>query len=127
MHAMILYWNFLSLLSLYCTQVEQLHRIFRLCGSPSEDYWKIMKLPTSFRPPQHYKPSFEETFSTFPTSSFGLLTTLLALDPTSRGSAASALESEVSKHGKFFLCSHYNVVSLLLSPFFFYWLTKTLE
>ncbi|KAK4585406.1 hypothetical protein RGQ29_022887, partial [Quercus rubra] len=76
------------------TEVEQLHRIFRLCGSPSVDYWKIMKLPTSFRPPQNYKPSFEETFSTFPTSSYGLLTTLLALDPTSRGTAASALRSE---------------------------------
>ncbi|KAM4117363.1 hypothetical protein ACB094_02G118600 [Castanea mollissima] len=61
---------------------------------PLEDYWKIMKLPTSFRPPQNYKPSFEETFSTFPTSSYGLLTTLLALDPASRGTAASALRSE---------------------------------
>ncbi|KAG2716440.1 hypothetical protein I3760_03G125800 [Carya illinoinensis] len=76
------------------TEVEQLHRIFKLCGSPSEDYWKKMKLPASFRPPPHYKPSFEEAFSSFPTSSFGLLTTLLALYPTSHGSAASALQSE---------------------------------
>ena len=75
-----------------------------------------MKLPTSFRPPQNYKPSFEETFSTLPTSSYGLLTTLLALDPTSRGTAASALRSEVSRHGKFFLCSHCYVVLLLLCP-----------
>ena len=58
-----------------------------------------MKLPTTFRPLSHYKPSFQEAFRAFPTSSFGLLTTLLALDPTSRGSAASALQNEVSKHG----------------------------
>ncbi|GLT63955.1 hypothetical protein SLA2020_364780 [Shorea laevis] len=77
------------------TEVEQLHKIFKLCGTPSEeDYWKKMKLPTTFRPPSHYKPSFQEVFRAFPTSSFGLLTTLLALDPTSRGSAASALQSE---------------------------------
>ncbi|KAK9949883.1 hypothetical protein M0R45_005393 [Rubus argutus] len=76
------------------TEVEQLHRIFKLCGSPSDDYWKKMKLPTSFRPPHHYKPSFEEFFKHFSTPSFGLLTTLLALDPTSRGSAASGLQSE---------------------------------
>ncbi|XP_041005765.1 probable serine/threonine-protein kinase At1g54610 isoform X2 [Juglans microcarpa x Juglans regia] len=79
------------------TEVEQLHRIFKLCGSPSEDYWKEMKLPASFQPAPHYKPSFEEAFSSFPASSFGLLTTLLALYPTTRGSAASALQSEGNK------------------------------
>ncbi|KAG6698196.1 hypothetical protein I3842_08G008900 [Carya illinoinensis] len=62
------------------TEVEQLQRIFKLCGSPSEDYWNKMKLPASFHPPRHYRPSFEEAFSPLPTSSFGLLTTLLALD-----------------------------------------------
>lgn len=55
-----------------------------------------MKLPTSFRPPQDYKPSFEEAFKDFPESSFGLLTQLLALDPAYRGTAASALQSDVS-------------------------------
>uniref|UniRef100_A0A2K2ADS0 Protein kinase domain-containing protein n=1 Tax=Populus trichocarpa TaxID=3694 RepID=A0A2K2ADS0_POPTR len=43
------------------TEFEQLHRIFKLCGSPPEDYWKIMRLPTSFRPPQHYKPTYRGT------------------------------------------------------------------
>ncbi|XP_050208151.1 probable serine/threonine-protein kinase At1g09600 [Mercurialis annua] len=75
------------------TEVEQLHRIFKLCGSPSEDYWKIMKLPTSFRPSQHYKPSFQESFRDFPESSFGLLSTLLALNPAYRGTATSALQT----------------------------------
>ncbi|XP_059624413.1 probable serine/threonine-protein kinase At1g54610 [Cornus florida] len=76
------------------TEVEQLHRIFKLCGSPSEDYWKKMKPPTTFRPPQQYKPSFQEAFTNFPSSSFGLLTTLLALDPAYRGTAASALQTD---------------------------------
>ncbi|WJZ92129.1 hypothetical protein VitviT2T_011146 [Vitis vinifera] len=75
------------------TEVEQLHRIFKLCGSPSEDYWKKLRLPTSFRPPQQYKPSFQDAFRDFPSSSFALLTSLLALDPAFRGSAATALES----------------------------------
>ncbi|KAG2711689.1 hypothetical protein I3760_04G088400 [Carya illinoinensis] len=48
------------------TEVEQLHRIFKLCGSPSVDYWNKMKLPASFRPPRHYRPSFEEAFSPLP-------------------------------------------------------------
>ncbi|KAL8199547.1 hypothetical protein R6Q57_013115 [Mikania cordata] len=75
------------------TEVEQLHRIFKLCGSPSEDYWKTIKPPTTFRPPQNYVPSFHEVFSNFPSSTFGLLTTLLALDPPSRGSCTSALQN----------------------------------
>ncbi|KAL5818570.1 hypothetical protein ACOSQ4_022412 [Xanthoceras sorbifolium] len=76
------------------TEVEQLHKIFKLCGSPPEDYWKKLKAPTTFRPAQNYKPSFQETFGDFPPSSFGILTTLLALDPTYRGTASSALQSE---------------------------------
>ncbi|CAK7346743.1 unnamed protein product [Dovyalis caffra] len=76
------------------TEVEQLHRIFKLCGTPSEDYWKKLRLSTTFRPPPTYKPSLFEAFSAFPESALGLLTTLLALDPASRGCASSALENE---------------------------------
>ncbi|KAK1293080.1 putative serine/threonine-protein kinase [Acorus calamus] len=75
------------------TELEQLHRIFKLCGSPSEDYWRKLRIATSFRPP-HNKPSFAETFRDFPASSLGLLSTLLALDPAYRGSASSALQNE---------------------------------
>ncbi|KAB2603482.1 serine/threonine-protein kinase [Pyrus ussuriensis x Pyrus communis] len=78
------------------TEVEQLHRIFRLCGTPSEDYWKRLKLSTTFRPPRSYKPNLQEAFKDFPISSLGLLSTLLALDPAYRGSASSALKNEVS-------------------------------
>ncbi|XP_031251025.1 probable serine/threonine-protein kinase At1g54610 [Pistacia vera] len=75
------------------TEVEQLHRIFKLCGAPSEDYWKKLKLSTTFRPPP-YKPCLFEVFHDFPESSLGLLSTLLALDPAYRGSASSALQNE---------------------------------
>lgn len=76
------------------TEVEQLHRIFKLCGTPSEDYWRKLKLSTTFRPPKSYKPSLFEAFGEFPESSLGLLSTLLALDPAYRGSASSALQNE---------------------------------
>ncbi|XP_010932052.1 probable serine/threonine-protein kinase At1g54610 [Elaeis guineensis] len=76
------------------TEVEQLHRIFRLCGTPPEDYWRKLKLSTTFRPPQPYKPSILETFKDFPSSALHLLTILLSLDPSYRGTAASALQSE---------------------------------
>lgn len=84
-------------------QVEQLHKIFKLCGTPSEEYWKVMKLPAVFRTPHHCQPGFPEAFAEFPPSSVSLLTTLLALDPSSRGSAASALQSEVI----YYLCSNF--------------------
>ncbi|CAI0428589.1 unnamed protein product [Linum tenue] len=76
------------------TEVEQIHRIFKLCGSPAEDYWKIMRLPTSFRPPQHYKPTIKEAFKDLPPSSITLLSTLLSLNPSYRGTATSALQSQ---------------------------------
>ncbi|CAI0431593.1 unnamed protein product [Linum tenue] len=55
------------------TEVEQLHKIFKLCGSPPDEYWKKSKLPhsTLFKPQQHY-------------------------EPYKRGTASSALSSEVS-------------------------------
>ncbi|CAN1802084.1 Probable serine/threonine-protein kinase At1g54610 [Linum perenne] len=76
------------------TEVEQLHRIFKLCGTPSDDYWKKLRLSTTFRPPQVYKPNLIKAFRDFPESSFGLFTTLLALDPDYRGSAHSALKNQ---------------------------------
>ncbi|XP_072952629.1 probable serine/threonine-protein kinase At1g54610 isoform X4 [Typha angustifolia] len=75
-------------------QIEQLHKIFKLCGSPPEDYWWKLKLSASFQPPQPYKPTLLETFEHFPSSSLGLLTMLLALEPPSRGTADSALQNE---------------------------------
>ncbi|XP_028557210.1 probable serine/threonine-protein kinase At1g54610 isoform X2 [Dendrobium catenatum] len=76
------------------TEVEQLHRVFKLCGSPSGDYWRKLKLSANFLPPQPYKPSILETFKDLPLSTKNFLTMLLALEPYNRGTAASALQNE---------------------------------
>ncbi|XP_006366910.1 probable serine/threonine-protein kinase At1g54610 [Solanum tuberosum] len=78
------------------TEVEQLHKIFRLCGSPSEEYWRKFKLPnaTLFKPQQPYKRCIDDTFKEFPPSSHPMIATLLAIDPDERGTATAALNSE---------------------------------
>ncbi|XP_022736324.1 probable serine/threonine-protein kinase At1g54610 isoform X1 [Durio zibethinus] len=78
------------------TEVEQLHKIFKLCGSPSEEYWKKSKLPnaTLFKPQQPYKRCIAETFKDFPSSSLPLIETLLSIDPEERSTATAALNSE---------------------------------
>ncbi|EFJ28510.1 hypothetical protein SELMODRAFT_451492 [Selaginella moellendorffii] len=78
------------------TEVEQLHKIFKLCGSPAEEYWKKWKLPHAiiFKPQQPYKRCIAETFKDFPASALALLDTLLAIEPADRQTAAAALESD---------------------------------
>ncbi|XP_050128949.1 probable serine/threonine-protein kinase At1g09600 [Malus sylvestris] len=78
------------------TEVEQLHKIFKLCGSPSEEYWKRSKLPhaTIFKPTHPYKRCVAETFKDFPQSTLALLEVLLDVEPEGRGTASSALQSE---------------------------------
>lgn len=77
-----------------------MHKIFKLCGSPSEEYWKKSKLPhaTVFKPQYQYKRNIAETFRDFPSSAITLLDSLLAIEPKSRGTTASALGSEVSSN-----------------------------
>ncbi|XP_049348122.1 probable serine/threonine-protein kinase At1g54610 [Solanum verrucosum] len=74
-------------------EIEQLHKIFKLCGSPTEEYWKKVKPPTTFRPPQH-KPCFGQIFPNLPHSAFPLLYTLLSVEPHLRGTASTALQNE---------------------------------
>ncbi|KAJ4960491.1 hypothetical protein NE237_020401 [Protea cynaroides] len=78
------------------TEVEQLHKIFKLCGSPSEEYWKKSKLPhaTIFKPQQPYRRCIAETFKDFPPSALSLIETLLSVDPVERGTATAALNSD---------------------------------
>ncbi|XP_024641220.1 protein IMPAIRED IN BABA-INDUCED STERILITY 1 [Medicago truncatula] len=78
------------------TEVEQLHKIFKLCGSPPEEFWKKTKLPhaTMFKPQTNYESSLRERCIDFPESTIGLLETLLSIDPSKRGTASSALISE---------------------------------
>ncbi|KAH7866044.1 hypothetical protein Vadar_014741 [Vaccinium darrowii] len=78
------------------TEVEQLHKIYKLCGSPSDEYWKKSKLPnaTLFKPREPYKRCVSETFKHFPQSSLPLIETLIAMDPAERKTATDALQSE---------------------------------
>ncbi|KAK9136983.1 hypothetical protein Sjap_007577 [Stephania japonica] len=78
------------------TELEQLHKIFKLCGSPTEEYWKRSKLPhaTIFKPQQPYKRCIAETFKDFPPSSLPLIETLLAIDPAERQTATAALSAD---------------------------------
>ncbi|KAK1317231.1 putative serine/threonine-protein kinase [Acorus calamus] len=81
------------------TEVEQLHKIFKLCGSPPDDYWKKSKLPhaTIFKPQNPYKSCLRETFKDLPESAVSLIETLLSIEPYKRGTASSALASQESQ------------------------------
>lgn len=74
-----------------------MHKIFKLCGSPSDEYWqkRIHADATSFKPQQPYMRRLRETFRNFPRSALSLVDKLLSVEPEDRGSAASALNSEV--------------------------------
>lgn len=78
------------------TEVEQLHKIFRLCGTPPDDYWRTSRLPlaTMFKPQQPYDSTLRERCRELPKSAVDLIQTLLSIEPDKRGTAASALESE---------------------------------
>ncbi|KAG4968390.1 hypothetical protein JHK87_034041 [Glycine soja] len=78
------------------TEVEQLHKIFKLCGSPSEEYWKKSKPPhaTVFKPQQPYKCVISQTFKDIPSSALSLLEVLLSVEPKDRGTASLALQHE---------------------------------
>ncbi|XP_056693217.1 probable serine/threonine-protein kinase At1g54610 isoform X2 [Spinacia oleracea] len=78
------------------TEVEQLHKIFKLCGSPPEEYWEKSKLPhsTAFKPQRPYRRRVAERFQDISAPALALIETLLSIDPASRGTATSALDSE---------------------------------
>ncbi|XP_061372949.1 protein IMPAIRED IN BABA-INDUCED STERILITY 1-like [Gastrolobium bilobum] len=81
------------------TEVEQLHKIFKLCGSPPDEFWKKTKLPhpTLFKPQQPYDSCLRDSFKYLPAASVNLLQTLLSVEPYKRGTATSALSSEYFK------------------------------
>ncbi|WOK94427.1 putative serine/threonine-protein kinase [Canna indica] len=78
------------------TEVEQLHKIFKLCGSPPDEYWKKSKLPhaTIFKPHHPYESCLQDTFKSLPETALNLLQTFLSVEPYKRGTASSALMSE---------------------------------
>ncbi|KAL3526553.1 hypothetical protein ACH5RR_011209 [Cinchona calisaya] len=78
------------------TEVEQLHKIFKLCGSPPDEYWKQSKLPlaTMFKPQHPYESTLRERCKEFPKTAVNLIETFLSIDPHRRGTTTSALQSE---------------------------------
>ncbi|GAB2268757.1 hypothetical protein Dimus_003703 [Dionaea muscipula] len=78
------------------TEVEQLHKIYKLCGSPAEDYWRNLRLPnaTIFRPQQPYKRALADMFKDLSRPAMALLDVLLSVEPKLRGSASMALKTE---------------------------------
>uniref|UniRef100_F2DGU4 [RNA-polymerase]-subunit kinase n=1 Tax=Hordeum vulgare subsp. vulgare TaxID=112509 RepID=F2DGU4_HORVV len=74
------------------TEVEQLHKVFKLCGAPADDYWGKLKLPHhTFKP---YERCMAQKFKDLEPSTLSLLETLLSIDPEMRGTATDALNSE---------------------------------
>lgn len=73
-----------------------MHKIFKLCGSPSEEYWQKTELPhaSSFKPQKPYKRRIAATFKNFPQSALSLVDKLLAMEPENRGSVVSALRAQ---------------------------------
>lgn len=80
-------------------QIEQLHKIYKLCGSPADSFWKRTKLPhaTSFKPQHTYEATLRERCKELSTSGVFLLETLLSMEADKRGTASSALNSEVNQ------------------------------
>nr|GMD56935.1 probable serine/threonine-protein kinase At1g54610 isoform X2 [Ipomoea batatas] len=87
------------------TEVEQLHKIFKLCGSPSDDYWEQSKLPLAaiFKPQFAYESTLRERCKELPKSAVNLIETLLSIEPYKRGTASSSLNSEYF-HTKPYAC-----------------------
>ncbi|KAF6145598.1 hypothetical protein GIB67_037631 [Kingdonia uniflora] len=78
------------------TEVEQLYKIFKLCCSPPEVYWKKSKLPhaTMFKPQHAYESCLHENCKDLPTTALHLTQDFLSIEPYKRGSAASGLAYE---------------------------------
>ncbi|KAI3770172.1 hypothetical protein L6452_01295 [Arctium lappa] len=81
--------------------VEQLYRIFKLCGSPSDDYWLKSKLPhsTVFKPVRPYEWHVGEAFKYFPSPSIGLMlnySQVCPKNPSWVGSNPSNYETKVT-------------------------------
>ncbi|KAK8631218.1 hypothetical protein V6N13_079976 [Hibiscus sabdariffa] len=77
-------------------QVEQLHKIFKLCGSPPDEYWTKIRLPhsTMFKPQHAYQSCLRERCKDIPPTALNLLEALLSVEPHKRGTASSSLVSE---------------------------------
>jgi hypothetical protein len=77
--------------------VEQIHKIFKMCGSPNEHFWRkpFSANAAVFKPAHPYDSHLKDSFKSLEGCAFQLLETLLSVEPAMRGTAASALKSEV--------------------------------
>lgn len=78
-------------------KVEQIHKIFKMCGSPDEPFWRkpFSANAAVFKPTHPYDSRLKDSFKSLPSCAFHLLETLLSVEPAMRGTASSALKSEV--------------------------------
>jgi serine/threonine protein kinase len=81
-------------------EIDQLGKIFKIVGSPTEDAWPgYRNLPSSKQINfKHFPSRLAENFSYLSPAGLDLLTRLLNLDPKSRISAKDALEHEFFKY-----------------------------
>ncbi|KAI3665852.1 hypothetical protein L6452_44487 [Arctium lappa] len=78
------------------TEVEQLHKIFKLCGTPPDEYWTKSKLPLAamFRPQFTYISTLRERCKELPRTVVDLIEALITVEPEKRATAKSALQAE---------------------------------
>ncbi|CAH9071102.1 unnamed protein product [Cuscuta epithymum] len=88
------------------TEVEQLHKIFKLCGSPPDHYWENsnLSLAAMFKPQFAYESTLRERCKELPKAAVNLIQTLLSIEPYERGTASSSLNSEYF-HSRPYACN----------------------
>ncbi|KAL7611080.1 hypothetical protein Lser_V15G12980 [Lactuca serriola] len=78
------------------TEVEQLHKIFKICGTPPDEYWTKTRHPLAamFKPQFTYESSLRERCKELPRTVVDLIDQLLCVEPEKRVTANSALQVE---------------------------------
>lgn len=90
------FYNNLVVYFMNC-KVEQLHKIFKMCGTPSDEYWTKTRHPLAamFKPQFTYESSLHERCKELPRTVVDLIDQLLCVEPEKRVTANSALQVEV--------------------------------
>ncbi|KAJ0630124.1 hypothetical protein HanHA300_Chr00c0476g0770261 [Helianthus annuus] len=81
---------------------EQLHKIFKLCGSPPDDYWKKSKLPhaTLFKPQHAYESCLWRLLKTFQNVMWNLLKPCCLWSRISEGPPHLLLHLSISRRSR---------------------------
>ncbi|XP_006365480.1 probable serine/threonine-protein kinase At1g09600 [Solanum tuberosum] len=80
-------------------EIDQLHKIFKLCGSPSDEYWRKYNSSDAaiLKQKVPYNTKIEETFHDFPVAALELMQILLSVEPQCRGTAVIAMDHSFFK------------------------------